>query len=130
MRFDIIPFFNPGETIPWERTLAMFREQAALAEDAGFTTCWFTEHHFAHNGYLNAPPNPILICADIAARTKHLRVGTSPVVLPDLHPLRVAEDVAMLDNLSGGRVDFGVGKGINERATIQFDRNADRRDNE
>ena len=130
MRFDIIPFFNPGETIPWERTIAMLREQATLAEDAGFTTCWFTEHHFAHNGYLNAPPNPILICADIAARTKHLRVGTSPVVLPDWHPLRVAEDVAMLDNLSGGRVDFGVGKGINERATIQFNPDADRRDNE
>ena len=130
MRFDIIPFFNPGETIPWERTIAMFREQAVLAEEAGFTTCWFTEHHFAHNGYLNAPPNPILICADIAARTTSLRVGTSPVVLPDWHPLRVAEDIAMLDNLSGGRVDFGVGKGINERATIQFNVDADRRDNE
>lgn len=130
MRFDLIPFFNPGETIPWKRTIAMFREQAALAEDANFTTCWFTEHHFAHNGFLNAPPNPILICADIAARTERLRVGTCPVVLPDWHPLRVAEDIAMLDNLSGGRVDFGVGKGINERATIQFNIDADRRDND
>lgn len=130
MRFDIIPFFNPGETIPWDRTIKMMREQTAIAEQAGFTTAWFTEHHFAHNGYLNAPPNPILMGADIAAHCKKIRVGQAPVVLPDWHPLRVAEDVAMLDNMTEGRVDFGVAKGINERATLQFNRNADRRDND
>jgi len=117
MRFDLIPNFSPGETIPWIRSLEMMREQTGLAEQAGFTTAWFTEHHFAHNGYMNAPPNPIQMCTHMAARFDKIRVGTCPVVLPDWHPLRVAEDVAMLDNMSMGRVDFGIAKGINERAT-------------
>ncbi len=130
MRFDLIANFSPGETIPWQRTLEMIREQTGLAEQAGFTTSWFTEHHFAHNGYMNAPPNPIQMCTHIAARFDQIRVGTCPVVLPDWHPLRVAEDIAMLDNMSLGRVDFGVAKGINERATIQFNVEGDRRDND
>lgn len=129
MRFDLIANFSPGETIPWTRTLEMILEQCRLAEQVGFTTAWFTEHHFAHNGYMNAPPNPIQMCTHVAAHCPRLRVGTSPIVLPDWHPLRVAEDVAMLDNMTLGRVDFGVAKGINERSTIQFNRDADRRDN-
>ncbi len=128
MRFDFVPFFNPGETIPWTRTTAMMREQTQVAEDAGFTTVWLTEHHFAHNGYLNAPPNPILMCADLAAHSKKIRVGQAPVVLPDWHPLRVAEDIALLDNLTEGRVDFGAAKGTNERTCIQFNLDADKRD--
>jgi len=130
MRFDLIANFSPGETIPWTRALEMIREQTGICEQAGFTTSWFTEHHFAHNGYMNAPPNPIQMCTHIASKFDKIRVGTCPIVLPDWHPLRVAEDVAMLDNMSLGRVDFGVAKGINERSTIQFNRNADRRDND
>ncbi len=129
MRFDLIANFSPGETIPWTRALEMIREQTGICEQAGFTTSWFTEHHFAHNGYMNAPPNPIQMCTHIASKFDKIRVGTCPIVLPDWHPLRVAEDVAMLDNMSLGRVDFGVAKGINERTTIQFNRDADRRDN-
>ena len=128
MRFDFTPFFNPGENIPWNRVVRMLREQAQLAEQAGFTTAWFTEHHFAHNGFMNAPPNPVLMGADVAAHCKTIRVGQAPVVLPDWHPLRVAEDVALLDNMTEGRVDFGAGRGLNERTTIQFNVDADRRD--
>ena len=130
MRFDFIPFFNPGENIPWDRVVRMMREQTHLAEQAEFSTVWLTEHHFAHNGYLNAAPNPILMSADLAAHSKKIRVGQSPVVLPDWHPLRVAEDVALLDNMTEGRVDFGVGRGINERQCMQFNSVADRRDND
>ena len=129
MRFDFIPFFNPGENIPWDRVVRMMREQTQLAEQAGFTTVWLTEHHLAHNGYLNAPPNPILLGADLAAHCKKIRVGQAPVVLPDWHPLRVAEDVALLDNMTEGRVDFGAGRGLNERTTLQFNIDADRRNN-
>ncbi|MDA9329916.1 LLM class flavin-dependent oxidoreductase, partial [Amylibacter sp.] len=114
----------------WPRVLEMINEQCSLAEQAGFTTAWFTEHHFAHNGYMNAPPNPIQMATHVAAHCKNLRVGTAPIVLPDWHPIRVAEDVAMLDNMTLGRVDFGVAKGINERSTIQFNTNADRRNND
>ena len=130
MRFDLIANFSPGETKPWPRVLEMINEQCFLAEQAGFTTAWFTEHHFAHNGYMNAPPNPIQMATHVAAHCKNLRVGTAPIVLPDWHPIRVAEDVAMLDNMTLGRVDFGVAKGINERSTIQFNTNADRRNND
>ncbi len=129
MRFDLIANFSPGETIPWTRALEMIREQTGICEQAGFTTSWFTEHHFAHNGYMNAPPNPIQMCTHVASKFDKIRVGTCPIVLPDWNPLRVAEDVAMLDNMSLGRVDFGVAKGINERTTLQFNRDADRRDN-
>ena len=70
MRFDFVPFFNPGENIPWNRVVNMMREQTKLAEDANFTTVWLTEHHFAHNGYLNAPPNPIMMSLDLASHSK------------------------------------------------------------
>ena len=128
MRFDFNPFFNPGENIPWHRVVKMFREQTRVAEDSGFTTVWCTEHHFAHNGYLNAPPNPVLMCADLGAHFDKIRLGQAPVVLPDWHPLRVAEDVALLDNMTEGRVDFGAGRGTNERTCIQFNIDADKRD--
>ena len=130
MRFDFNPFFNPGENIPWDRVVRMFRDQTRVAEESGFTTVWCTEHHFAHNGYLNAPPNPILMCADLGAHFSKIRLGQAPVVLPDWHPLRVAEDIALLDNMTEGRVDFGVGRGTNERGSIQFNIDADKRDSE
>ena len=117
MRFDFSPFVNPGENIPWDRVVHMMREQTRLAEDAGFSTVWLSEHHFAHNGYMNAPPNPILMGADLAAHCSKIRVGQCPVVLPDWHPLRVAEDIALLDNMTTGRVEFGAGRGVNERTT-------------
>ena len=130
MRFDLIANFSPGETIPWTQALEIILEQCSMAEEAGFMTAWFTEHHFAHNGYMNAPPNPIQMCTHVAAHCKKIRIGTAPIVLPDWHPLRVAEDVAMLDNMSMGRVDFGIAKGVNERSTIQFNKDADRRNND
>ena len=108
MRFDFVPFFNPGENIPWNQVVKMMREQTQLAEDASFTTVWLTEHHFAHNGYLNAPPNPIMMSLDLASHSTKIRVGQAPIVLPDWHPIRVAEDIALLDNMTEGRVDFGV----------------------
>ena len=130
MRFDFIPFFNPGENIPFHQTISMMRDQTALAQEAGFSTVWVTEHHFAHDGYLNAAPNSILMCSDLAAHYDAMRVGMAPVVLPDKHPLRVAEDVALLDNLTAGRVEFGVGRGNNERSCIQFDVRADPRNDQ
>ena len=67
---------------------------------------------------------------DLAAHTDTLRIGQCGVILPDWHPLRVAEDVALLDHFSKGRVDFGVARGLNSRASIQFHPDADRRDHD
>ena len=55
-----------------------------------------------------------MMSLDLASHSKKIRVGQAPIVLPDWHPLRVAEDVALLDNMTEGRVDFGVAKGTNE----------------
>ena len=55
MRFDFVPFFNPGENIPWNRVVKMMREQTQLAEQADFTTVWLTEQHDAFLDYHNEP---------------------------------------------------------------------------
>jgi natural product biosynthesis luciferase-like monooxygenase protein len=86
-------------------------EQATRAEALGFESVWPVEHHF-HRA-VSILPCPTLLLAAIAARTSTLRLGTAIVQLPLAHPLRIAEEFATLDVLSGGRVEFGVGRGGN-----------------
>lgn len=86
-------------------------EQATRAEALGFESVWPVEHHF--HPAVSVSPCPMLLLAAVAARTRTLRLGTAIVQLPLAHPLRVAEEVATLDVLSGGRVEFGVGRGGN-----------------
>jgi natural product biosynthesis luciferase-like monooxygenase protein len=85
--------------------------QATCAEGLGFESVWPVEHHF-HRA-VSILPCPALLLAAIAARTSTLRLGTAIVQLPLAHPLRVAEELATLDVLSDGRVEFGVGRGGN-----------------
>lgn len=86
-------------------------EQAVAAEALGFESVWPVEQHF--NRQVSISPAPALLLAAIAARTHTLRLGTAIVQLPLAHPLRIAEEIATLDVLSGGRVEFGVGRGGN-----------------
>ncbi len=86
-------------------------EQAAHGQALGFESVWPVEQHF-HQA-LSVMPCPTLLLAAIAERTKTLRLGTGITQLPLAHPLRVAEEIATLDVLSGGRVEFGVGRGAN-----------------
>jgi alkanesulfonate monooxygenase SsuD/methylene tetrahydromethanopterin reductase-like flavin-dependent oxidoreductase (luciferase family) len=83
-------------------------EQLVLAEAQGFDAAWLAEHHFSRYGI---EPSIHLTAAHLAARTRRIRIGTAVTVLPFFHPLRAAEEVAMLDHLSGGRLDWGVGRG-------------------
>src|SRR5688572_28218081 len=85
-------------------------EQAVLAEQLGLEGIWLAEHHF--HGFGGMIPNPAALGCAIAARTQRLRIGTAVALLPYHHPLRLAEDYAMLDALSEGRLDFGVGTGF------------------
>jgi len=83
-------------------------EEAVLAEELGFDNVWASEHHFAEDAW---NPSPLTFLAAVAARTERIRVGTYVLLLPFHNPVRVAEDVAVLDNISGGRVDLPVGVG-------------------
>ena len=83
-------------------------EQAEAAEEGGFDSFWVAEHHFHEYG---AVPRPPILLSAVAQRTRRIRLGSGVVVLPFDHPLRVAEDYAMVDVLSGGRLNLGVGSG-------------------
>ncbi|MDQ2727409.1 MAG: LLM class flavin-dependent oxidoreductase [Actinomycetota bacterium] len=83
---------------------------ARTADGLGFDTFWLTEHHFQHEGY-EVTPNLVLFGVHLAGITSRLRFGQMFNVVPQWHPLRLAEDFAMADILTGGRSVFGVGRG-------------------
>jgi alkanesulfonate monooxygenase SsuD/methylene tetrahydromethanopterin reductase-like flavin-dependent oxidoreductase (luciferase family) len=91
-----------------ERLFDEIIAEAQVAEQVGFDSCLMTEHHQHLPGSF---PSPLLVAAAIAAKTTRLRVG-SGVLLPLYHPVRVAEDGAMVDLLSKGRLILGVGAGV------------------
>lgn len=84
-------------------------EQAVYAETLGFESVWPVEQHF--NAELSISPAPLLTLSAIAERTQSLRLGIAIVLLSLAHPVRVAEEIATLDVISNGRVEFGVGRG-------------------
>jgi alkanesulfonate monooxygenase SsuD/methylene tetrahydromethanopterin reductase-like flavin-dependent oxidoreductase (luciferase family) len=105
-----------------------FDEAFALAETAeavGYDGVWFAERHFAPPGGTGPIPSvasaPLVWATAIAARTSRLRVGTAVLVLPLGHPVRMAEEVATLDNISQGRVDLGVGRSSFPRSYDGYD---------
>ena len=83
-------------------------EQAAYVEALGFDQIWLTEHHFVADGYL---PSFVAVAGALAARTKRVRISTDIALLPFHNALRLAEDLAVLDTLSDGRMELGVGMG-------------------
>jgi alkanesulfonate monooxygenase SsuD/methylene tetrahydromethanopterin reductase-like flavin-dependent oxidoreductase (luciferase family) len=82
---------------------------AELAESLGFDTAWLAEIHFG--GAFSLLSNPLMVVPAIAQRTRRLRIGTAVTLLPLHHPLACAEQAATADLLSGGRLEFGVGRG-------------------
>jgi alkanesulfonate monooxygenase SsuD/methylene tetrahydromethanopterin reductase-like flavin-dependent oxidoreductase (luciferase family) len=79
-----------------------------LVNGTAFRSLWFAEHHFSNYGY---SPNPLILMAKAAEVAPQARLGTAIAVLPLWHPIRLAEDIATVDVLSGGRVELGVGRG-------------------
>lgn len=86
----------------------------AESEALGFNSLWANEHHF--DPYGGIIPSPPTILAALSQRTRHARLGTSIVVLPLHSPIEIAEQLAMVDLMSGGRVEFGIGRGF-----VEFD---------
>jgi alkanesulfonate monooxygenase SsuD/methylene tetrahydromethanopterin reductase-like flavin-dependent oxidoreductase (luciferase family) len=95
----------------------IFRE-AEVAEEVGFDSVFLPEHHMMADGYI---PQALILLAAIAGRTENLRVGTSIMHLLERNPIHVAEEVAVLDNLSGGRVSLGVGLNLLQEEFDLFD---------
>ena len=87
-------------------------EEAVLADELGFDTYWLGEHHFSRHGIL---ADTMVMASHIAARTERIRIGTAAIVLPLHNPVRLAEQIAMVDVLSGGRLEIGVGAGYQRR---------------
>jgi len=100
-------------------------ELFVAAEELGFDSAWVAQHHFdASAGRL---PSPFTFLAAVAERTSRIRLGTAVVTLPLEDPLRVAEDAAVLDALSGGRVELGVGSGADPAVFTAFGKDLGRR---
>ena len=115
MKFGLI--FSPPTPVGGRsdaQILGEWVEEVVYAEELGFDSIWMTEHHFSRRG--TSPggesfPALAAMAAYASARTKRIRIGTGVCVLPWNHPVRAAEDFATVDVLSGGRLEFGVGRG-------------------
>jgi len=109
VKFDI--FYQLPEAAN-QVTTERYREliaEAAEADRLGFNTVWLAEVHFAP--HFSVMPTPLLLLAAIAERTSNIRLGMAVNLMPLHHPIRLAEEIATLDVLSGGRVEFGAGRG-------------------
>ncbi|HEX4893305.1 MAG TPA: LLM class flavin-dependent oxidoreductase [Hyphomicrobiaceae bacterium] len=98
----------------YQQMLREVTEQCKLADDLGYDSVSFTEHHFHIEGF-EVSNNPVLLDLYIAMQTKRIRVGQLGIVLPASNPIRVAEDIAMLDHMTGGRACAGFARGYQRR---------------
>jgi alkanesulfonate monooxygenase SsuD/methylene tetrahydromethanopterin reductase-like flavin-dependent oxidoreductase (luciferase family) len=110
---------RPRETL-YEQTL----QQCAEAERLGIDSVWLTEHHGFDDGYL---PQPLTLAAAIAARTACLRIGTAVLIAPLRPAIDIAEQAALVDLISGGRVELGLGAGYRAEEFAAFGADIGRR---
>ncbi|MDE8654607.1 LLM class flavin-dependent oxidoreductase [Novosphingobium album (ex Liu et al. 2023)] len=96
---------NPGGI---RGVLSDTRRMVRLAEEIGFDAAWFAEHHFTNN---SVSASPLAVAANMAAVTSRIRLGSAVLVLPLYHPLRLAQEIAYVDQVSDGRLVLGVGTG-------------------
>ncbi|AEV71198.1 flavin-dependent oxidoreductase, F420-dependent methylene-tetrahydromethanopterin reductase [Mycolicibacterium rhodesiae NBB3] len=92
---------------PARRTFAELVESIVAAEEIGYDSVWIGQHHFSPED--GGVPSPLVVLAAAAARTRRIQLGTAVIALPFEHPIRLAEDLAVLDEISEGRVQVGLG---------------------
>jgi alkanesulfonate monooxygenase SsuD/methylene tetrahydromethanopterin reductase-like flavin-dependent oxidoreductase (luciferase family) len=108
MDFGIFSMFTTREGRTQSQVFQEWFELVQVAEDMGLDTFWLGESHFRRNRAVLA--SPLVGASAVAARTKRIRVGLAVQVLPLAHPLRIAEEAAIVDHISEGRLIFGVGR--------------------
>ena len=110
LRFGVAHDFRcpPGSDYALQDVYAQTLEQVAHLDTLGLDLVWFSEHHFVDDGYL---PSFVPVAGAVAGVTRHTRIGTDVALAPFYHPIRLAEDLAVLDQLSDGRMELGVGLG-------------------
>ena len=118
---------NWQHELPHSQVLDNVREQVLLCEELGFDAVWLPEHHMNPEGFGNSP-NPILFAADLASRTSRITFGFACLTATLWHPIRLAEDVALLDQMTKGRVEVGFGRGGRPGENMAFNVVADPRD--
>jgi alkanesulfonate monooxygenase SsuD/methylene tetrahydromethanopterin reductase-like flavin-dependent oxidoreductase (luciferase family) len=110
MKAGLLQFFGwPDRRFPLPQVYERAIERWAIMEGAGYDAVWLAEHHFSS---FSVCPSVHMMATLAAARTTRLRIGTAVSLAPFYHPLRLAEEVALLDVLSGGRVNWGAGRGF------------------
>jgi len=123
MKFGVLQFFSWPERrtaiqTVYERALQRIR----IMDDGGFDAVWLAEHHFST---YSVCPSVHLMAMHVANQTQHIRIGTGVSLAAFYHPLRLAEEVALLDNLSGGRINWGAGRGFDRTEMAAFGVTAD-----
>ena len=110
MKFGLFFAFQvvPGDGVPLDRPYRDMLDCLPRAEELGYESVFVASHHVQPDGWC---PSPLLALAAAAARTERMRLGTGALLVPLYAPFKLAEDVAVLDNLSGGRVVLGVAPG-------------------
>ena len=112
---------------PYSQIIDETREITEYCDQKNWNSIWYTEHHFNHEG-METCPNPLLMSSDAAARTNQIRIGQACNVITFHNPIRLAEDIAMLDQMSNGRVEVGIGRGVYGREAINMNIEADLKD--
>lgn len=113
------------DDVPAGERYKLAEEQIIFAEELGFETAWVAQHHFhPQEGGL---PSPFVFLSNVAAKTKRIKLGTGVITLPMENPVRVAEDAAVVDLLSNGRLELGFGTGGTRESFEVFGVNPDKR---
>jgi alkanesulfonate monooxygenase SsuD/methylene tetrahydromethanopterin reductase-like flavin-dependent oxidoreductase (luciferase family) len=118
MRFGTFHLIGAPEMQPAEQRIGETIEQMVLADELGLDKVWVAEHHFSNYGYAT---NPLLLIARAAGVARRIRFGQAIIVTPFWHPLRLAEDIALTDILTDGRLDIGLGRGYQKMETDAFE---------